>query len=194
VRGRPPGFRYGDRVRTKVALSVALCLIAVAVGYVVFSRAQRPSRAELTAELRADGAYVLADLSRVFGEPDDGGRRGFAVHNPLDVEPDSPGRVFDRVLRYRGTGEQVIGRVNHALSLRGYHTAITVIHSGEGTFGEAGNASGLHFSSVSGGPFERGDGNFRLTGYLPGGGCTAKRPDTCQALSLSGVRPRLPSR
>jgi hypothetical protein len=181
-------------VRTKLALSAGLCLIAGAVGYVVLLRAQHPSRAELTARLRADGAYVLADLSRVFGEPYEGGRRGLVVGYPLDVEPDSPGRVFDRVQLYRGAGYELISRVNYALSLRGYHTDITVIHSGEGTFGEAGNASGLHFSSVSGDLTERGEGNFRLTGYLPGGGCTAKRPDTCQALSLSGVRPRLPSR
>jgi hypothetical protein len=183
-------------MRTKLALSAGLCLIAGAVGYVVFLRAQHPSRAELTAEVRADGAFVLADLSRVFGESDDGGRRGFAVHNmyPLDVEPDSPGRVFDRVLQFRGTGYEVISRVNYALSLRGYHTAITVIHSGEGTFGEADNASGLHFSSVSGETTGRGGGNFRLTGYLPGGGCMARRPTSCQALSLSVVRPRLPSR
>lgn len=45
----------------------------------------------------------------------------------------------------------------------------TVIHSGEGTFGDARKASGLRFSIASGDLTRRGEGNFRLTGYLPGG-------------------------
>jgi hypothetical protein len=182
-------------VRTKLALSAGLCLFAVVVVYVVLVRAQRPSRAELTAELRADGAYVLADLSRAFGEPEDGGRRGFAVNDyPLGVEPDSPDRVFDQALLYRAAAERLIPRVNQALSERGYHTDITFLHSGEGTFGEAGKDSGIHFSSASSDLTPRGEGNFRLVGYLPGDWCKRKRPTVCQALSLSVVRPRLPSR
>jgi hypothetical protein len=166
-------------------------MIAGAMGDIVLVRDQQPPRAELTAELKADGAFVLADLSRVFGVPDDGGRRGLAANYPLDVGPDSPGRVFDKVLRYRASAWDLVGRANYALSRRGYHTKLTVIHSGEGTFGDAGKASGLRFSITSGDLTRPGEGNFRLSGYLPDGQRTV-RPRSRNQLGGAGS-PHLPA-
>jgi hypothetical protein len=152
-------------MRSRVALLIGVCMIVGATAYIVFFRDRSPSRAELAERVRADGAYVLADLARAFGPPE--GAPGLKAPEPVGLDPATQRPVFDKVMRYRVMAYDLVGRAGYALGKRGYRTEISVMHSGEGTFGDARAASGAFFKITSGDLFPSGYGNLRVSGYLP---------------------------